>query len=138
MLKAAEVRLLRQERTDPALVTSTVVGETAAVRAAVEAGRAAAERVGKVVSAHVIPRPAPEVWGVLEPAAAPARAAPARADGVSARVGALPPGGDDLGGRTVPELRRLARARADDGFSGRAISRASKGELLRFLRAGRP
>jgi microcompartment protein CcmL/EutN len=123
MLKAAEVRLVGQERTEPALVTSTVVGETAAVQAAVAAGRAAAERVGKVVSAHVIPRPAPEVWDTVvmrEPA--PREAASPR---------------DDLNGRTVPELRALARERDDDAFSGRAISRATKRELLRFLRTGR-
>src|SRR5690625_7634457 len=57
MLKASEVRLLSTERTEAALITIHVVGEVAAVRAAVDAGRAAAERVGEVLSAHVIPRP---------------------------------------------------------------------------------
>jgi microcompartment protein CcmL/EutN len=135
MLKAAEVRLVRQERTDPALVTSTIVGETAAVRAAVDAGRAAAERVGKVVSAHVIPRPTPEVWDVLLREGPRAGSAPS-----PARARATPPApaaDDGLDGRTVPALRRLARARNDDAFSGRAISRATKDELLRFLRTGR-
>ena len=122
MLKAAEVRLLRQERTVPGLITSTVVGETAAVRAAVDAGQQAAARVGRVVSAHVIPRPAPEVWRALM-----------RGGG-----GPLPRASSDgLAEHTVPELRRLARERGDDAFSGRAISRASKAELLRFLRTGR-
>ncbi|MDX1418814.1 MAG: BMC domain-containing protein [Rubricoccaceae bacterium] len=124
MLKAAEVRLLHQERTVPALITSTIVGETAAVRAAVEAGRAAAERVGRVVSAHVIPRPAPEVWPVVAAAPAPP-AAPRRARA-----------GDGLADKTVAELRRLARAQEHDTFSGRAVSRATKADLLRFLRTG--
>ena len=57
MLKSAEVRLLQQQRTNPALITHVVTGETAAVRAAVDAGAAAAERVGRVVSKLVIPRP---------------------------------------------------------------------------------
>jgi microcompartment protein CcmL/EutN len=132
MLKAAEVRLLRQERTDPALITSTIVGETAAVKAAVEAGRAAAERVGRVVSAHVIPRPAPEVWRALVGGGARRAAAPR-----AARPAPAGPAPDGLAERTVPELRRLARARNDAAFNGRAISRATKDELLRFLRAGR-
>ena len=55
--KAARVRLLGIKKTVPALMTVQVVGETAAVRSAVDAGRAAAERVGSVVSTHVIPRP---------------------------------------------------------------------------------
>ena len=57
MLKAAPVRLLQQQRTNPALITHFVVGEVGAVQAAVDAGRMAAERVGRVASAHVIPRP---------------------------------------------------------------------------------
>src|SRR5690606_3700687 len=61
MAKAAEVRLVRLEQTVAALITVQVVGEVAAVRAAVDAGRMAAERVGKVVATHVIPRPADEV-----------------------------------------------------------------------------
>ena len=50
MVKAADVRLVRKEVTVGALVTVQVVGEVAAVQAAVEAGRQAAERVGEVVS----------------------------------------------------------------------------------------
>src|SRR5687767_10463350 len=56
-LKAADVRLLGSERADAGLVTVMFGGEVAAVRAAVDAGSAAAERVGQLVSAHVIPRP---------------------------------------------------------------------------------
>lgn len=65
MLKTAEVRLVALERTIPALITIKIVGETAAVQASVDAGRAAAERVGRVVSAHVIPRPADEVRAMM-------------------------------------------------------------------------
>jgi len=58
MVKTANVTLLGKERTDPALITIKIVGETAAVRAAVDAGAAAAQKVGQLVSKHVIPRPA--------------------------------------------------------------------------------
>ncbi|OGU72887.1 MAG: hypothetical protein A2V93_08890 [Ignavibacteria bacterium RBG_16_34_14] len=57
MLKAANVTLIGKERTDPALITIKVVGETAAVRSAVDAGSAAAKRVGVLVSTHIIPQP---------------------------------------------------------------------------------
>jgi len=57
MVKAANVVLVGKERTDPALITIKVVGETAAVRSAVDAGAAAASRVGVLVSTHIIPQP---------------------------------------------------------------------------------
>ncbi|MBI2418187.1 MAG: BMC domain-containing protein [Ignavibacteriales bacterium] len=57
MAKASSVRLIGKEKTNPALVTIKVVGEVAAVKASVEAGAAAASRVGIVVSTHIIPRP---------------------------------------------------------------------------------
>ena len=60
-LKAADVRLLGTEKADAGLVTVKFVGEVAAVKAAVDAGTAAAERVGHLVSSHVIPRPHPEM-----------------------------------------------------------------------------
>ncbi len=59
MVKAANVTLVGWEKKIGAgLVTAIVQGETAAVKAATDAGAAAARRVGEVVSVHVIPRPA--------------------------------------------------------------------------------
>ena len=55
--KAANVTLLGYEEVRAGLVTVKFVGDVAAVRAAVTAGAAAAGKVGKVVSVHVIPRP---------------------------------------------------------------------------------
>ena len=60
-LKAAETVLAQVEYTDPALVCVKLRGEVADVKAAVEAGSAAAQRVGELVSAHVIPRPHEEL-----------------------------------------------------------------------------
>jgi microcompartment protein CcmL/EutN len=57
MCKAANVKLIGWEKTSPALITVQVIGETGAVKTAVEAGAAAASRVGHLVSTHVIPRP---------------------------------------------------------------------------------
>jgi len=55
--KAADVTLLGYERARTGLITVKFVGDVAAVKAAVTAGSAAAEKVGKVVAVHVIPRP---------------------------------------------------------------------------------
>ena len=57
MVKAAKVELVHYEKIGGGYVTSIVRGDVAAVKAAVEAGVRGAERVGEVVSVHVIPRP---------------------------------------------------------------------------------
>ena len=56
MVKAANVRLVGYEKIDAGLVTAIVRGEVGAVKAAVDAGAAAARRVGEVVATHIIPR----------------------------------------------------------------------------------
>ena len=65
MLKAANVSLICKTHVGGGLVTVMVRGEVGAVKAAVDAGAAAAERVGNLVSCHVIPRPHDEVNGIL-------------------------------------------------------------------------
>jgi microcompartment protein CcmL/EutN len=57
MVKAAKVDLKDHEETGGGYVTAIVRGEVAAVRAALDAGSKAAEKVGEVVSVHIIPRP---------------------------------------------------------------------------------
>jgi ethanolamine utilization protein EutM len=57
MVKAAKVELVSYEKIGGGYVTAVVRGDVAAVRAAVDAGTRAAERVGEIVSTHVIPRP---------------------------------------------------------------------------------
>jgi len=57
MVKAAKVELVGYEKTGGGYVTAVVRGDVASVRAAVEAGLAAGEKVGEIVSSHVIPRP---------------------------------------------------------------------------------
>ena len=65
MLKASDVRLVRKHRVDPGRITHIVVGETSAVQAAVDAGVAAAQRVGQVYGSLVIPRPSDDVWRAM-------------------------------------------------------------------------
>ena len=65
MAKAAEVRLVKYEKIGAGYVTIMCRGDVAAVKAAIEAGVAAAERIGEVVSSHVIPRPHSDVDDVL-------------------------------------------------------------------------
>ncbi|HHW08338.1 MAG TPA: BMC domain-containing protein [Firmicutes bacterium] len=57
MVKAANVRLVGYEKVGSGLVCVIVSGDVGAVRAAVDAGSAAAGRVGEVISQHIIPRP---------------------------------------------------------------------------------
>ena len=65
MVKAAKVELVGYEKIGGGYVTAVVRGDVAAVKAAVDAGIRAAERVGEVVSTHVIARPHPNVDTVL-------------------------------------------------------------------------
>ncbi|MGZ9585207.1 BMC domain-containing protein [Paenibacillus marinisediminis] len=55
--KASDVQVLTYEKVDAGIVTIYVVGDVASVKAAVDAGKDAAERVGKLLSTHVIARP---------------------------------------------------------------------------------
>jgi|SRR6187549_1850509 ethanolamine utilization protein EutM len=65
MVKAAKVTLIGKERIGGGYVTVMVRGEVGAVKAATDAGAAAARRVGELVSVHVIPRPHSEVESIL-------------------------------------------------------------------------
>lgn len=65
MVKAANVTLVGRESIGAGLVTVMVRGDVGAVKAATDAGAAAAQRVGEVMSVHVIPRPHSDVETVL-------------------------------------------------------------------------
>ncbi len=65
MVKAANVHLIGKEFVGGGFVTVMVRGEVGAVKAAVDAGGAAAARVGELVSVHVIPRPHGDVEHIL-------------------------------------------------------------------------
>ena len=65
MVKAANVVIVGKEYIGAAYVTVMVRGSVGAVKAATDAGAAAARRVGELVAVHVIPRPHTEVEGIL-------------------------------------------------------------------------
>ena len=65
MVKAANVVLTGYEKIGSGLVTVMVRGDVGAVKAATDAGAVAAQKVGKVVSIHVIPRPHSDVEKIL-------------------------------------------------------------------------
>ena len=139
MVKTANVRILGTERIRNGLVTVQVIGEVAAVKAAVEAGAAAASRVGELVSTHVIARPAEELEDIL---VVPQGAAPdgehkpeEEADPELAFGKEFVASDDDteyqaqLEEMTVHQLRDLARSMEGLNIAGREISMANK-ELL--------
>jgi len=65
MVKAANVYLIGKEYVGGGLVTVMVRGDVGAIKAATDAGAAAAQRVGELISVHVIPRPHSEVEVIL-------------------------------------------------------------------------
>jgi ethanolamine utilization protein EutM len=65
MAKAADVKIISKEKVTGALIIIKIMGETAAVKASIDAGSAAAQRVGDLVSAHVIPRPDDQIDKII-------------------------------------------------------------------------
>lgn len=150
MLKTADVRLLERHLVGAGLVTVTVSGEVAAVRAAVDAGMAAvrALRVDALVSAHVIARPDSELGRVVAvcpgscggpgtpiiPAGPSAPAEPA-ASGAVAAAAAGPPVHDisRLKKMSLARLRDLARETDGLAMTREALSSARKNDLIQAL-----
>lgn len=125
MVKAANVQLLGKEVTKGALVTIKIEGETGAVKSSVAAGAAAAERVGEVVSTHIIPRPHEDLGVILTGDDEPS--------GTAGRSGTPPPMAE-LKNMPVRQLRDLARQTSEFGLQGRDISHANKEQLLEQFR----
>ncbi len=76
MCKAARVELVGWDRVGSGMVTAFVRGEVAAVKASVDAGGAAAAKLGEVISMHVIPRPHEELDHAIPKRADAKKAAP--------------------------------------------------------------
>jgi microcompartment protein CcmL/EutN len=145
MVKTANVTLIGKEVVRDGLVTVMVIGEVAAVKAAVDAGAAAAARVGTLLSQHVIPRPIDDVQELLPNRPSAKRTEQSRESGETSRE--KPPESEldfstpeksevqssKLDGMTVRELRTLARKTAGLSIQGREISRANKEELIKAL-----
>jgi len=119
MVKTAAVQLIGIENTIAALLTVKVVGETGAVKAAVDAGASAAEKIGELISCHVIPRPHDDVESIVYNQVDDINSGGAVANLTIEKVKAMP----------VRQLRSLARDVPGFPIQGREISRANK-EIL--------
>ena len=106
-LKAANVRLLGTDYVRGGLVMVRFEGDVAAVQAAVDAGTMSAQRVGTVVSSHVIPRAMPEVFCMLasDPGVGP---------GKRSQGGCTSCGGCEGGMRELRQCRQAAEAKAEE------------------------
>jgi ethanolamine utilization protein EutM len=123
--KAAHVSLVGREYADAGLVTVAFRGETAAVKAAVDAGAAAAERVGQLVSTHVIPQPDPELDVLAEE----------MEEGPGGEAeSSNPVDMSRLSSMKVVQLRRAARHVPNFPLKGRNLARAGRDELLAGFR----
>ncbi len=119
MVKTAAVQLIGIENTIAALLTVKVVGETGAVKAAVDAGASAAEKVGELISCHVIPRPHDDTESIVYNQNDDIGSGGSDANLTIEKVKAMP----------VRQLRSLARDVSGFPIQGREISRANK-EIL--------
>ena len=141
MTKAAYVDLIGQETVGGGYTTIFVRGDVGAVKAALDAGKAAAEQVGELVSVHIIPRPHEDLEPILPAMAAPPKPflpwAPEGGAGTTPPSVAVTPrkadGSVDFDRMSVPELRRYARTLPDFPLKGREISTADRESLLRVL-----
>lgn len=125
-LKAADVSLIRYVLATGGLVTVELTGDVAAVQAAVEAGAAAAAKVGQLISKHVIPRPHEEIQKIVSSESE---------EGAPWSEPSHPLLPSDLQSMTVVQLRKLARSMEGVGLSGRQISQTRREELLKRLSA---
>ena len=112
-VKAAAVELAAVEKIDGGLVSIRILGDVGAVQAAVQA----AERVGQLVSRHVIPNPHDDLVDVFE------------LNGQQPR----PPDNPEVGRLSVVQLRRLARQTPGLSIKGREISCATREQLIQAL-----
>jgi ethanolamine utilization protein EutM len=149
--KYAHVDIVSIQRASGGLVVITLVGDVASVQASVDAGQQEAQRVGELVSAHVIPRPDDSVWKLVNPTnddtsnrirPKSKRKAEPKPESVSNSTVEksetdvpVVPDDSELDTTPVRELRRIARTIANIGLVGREISRAPKAQLLAAIRA---
>lgn len=107
MIKAANVTLTCKEQIGGGLVTVMVRGDVGAVKAATDAGAAAAERVGELIAVHVIPRPHEELEPILEPAP------DQKPGGGKPQEPKTPEAPEDAGGAETPIEERLAEEKSE-------------------------
>lgn len=134
-LKTSQVQLVGKERADGGLMTIKIIGETAAVRAAVDAAATAAQRIGELVSVHVIPRPHDELALFLDDDSNKVvekknNAPPDKPDDLFESIDDVAGYKNKLDKLTVHQLRTLARSVENISIYGRKISMANKQQLI--------
>lgn len=143
-LKTANVSLVSKQNSGGGLVTIIIRGDVGAVKAAIEAGTMAADRVGKVVSTHVIARPVTELNALLAgttektaPVVSKTEAESQPETVVAAETmetnGSSAPTLDELKAFRTVELRNMARQLSDFPMSKQEIKFAKKDALIQAM-----
>ena len=114
-VKAASVELSAVEKIEGGLVSIQLLGDVGAVQAAVQAGAAAAQRTGQLVSQHIIPNPHDDLVDAFN------------LNGTDSKT-------VDLETLSVTQLRSLARQTSGLSIQGREISRSNRNQLIEALK----
>jgi ethanolamine utilization protein EutM len=114
-VKAASVELFAVEKIEGGLVSIQLLGDVGAVQAAVQAGAAAAQRTGQLVSQHIIPNPHDDLVEAFD------------LDGTDSKT-------VDLETLSVTQLRSRARQTSGLSIQGREISRSNRDQLIEALK----
>ena len=134
-VKAANVSLVNMVRVGGGLTSVFVEGDVGAVKAAIDAGAAAAERVGQFYFHHVIPRPDSSVRKMLDMELPQTREKPVPAPVSTEEKNAVDDSSDiDYDAMTVSRLRTLARTVENFSMTKEEIKFAKKDQLLEALK----
>jgi len=131
--KTADVKVTTYEKVDAGIVTIYILGDVAAVKAAVDAGAAEAKRVGKLLSTHVIPRPDPSVHAMIQEAWAKNQPKDSLKEELNKVIAAPEVSAPNWSKMTVAQLRELAHHTPRFPITGRDIQLVSKAELVRLF-----
>ncbi len=138
-LKAANVRFVNMAKVGGGLTAVFVEGDVGAVKAATEAGGAAADRVSELISVHIIPRPAVGIKNLTAAEDTPVTPVPApRKEGNEVPVlqeekTEKLPAYKDIRNYNVSKLRALARSIGDLPMSRKEINFAKREDILKLL-----
>ncbi|WP_029195545.1 BMC domain-containing protein [Paenibacillus alginolyticus] len=131
--KTADVKVTTYEKVDAGIVTIYILGDVAAVKAAVDAGAAEAKRVGKLLSTHVIPRPDPAVHTMIQEAWAKNQPKASSKEELNKAPAPHEVSAPNWSKMTVAQLRELAHHTPRFPITGRDIQLVSKAELVRLF-----
>lgn len=131
--KTADVKVMTYEKVDAGIVTIYILGDVAAVKAAVDAGAAEAKRVGKLLSTHVIPRPDPSVHAMIQEAWAKNQLKDSPKEELNRVIATPEVSVTNWSKMSVAQLRELAHNTPKFPITGRDIQLVSKAELVRLF-----